>query len=309
MFEKVKIKNIKNILLCLLREGSATKPQLVRATALSNSTVSDAVNAMLALGFLLTDGEEASIGGRRSRIYRLNAGFGCFLGLCLAPDAVQLCRTDARGALLAWSRVPWQAGEPADRQLYRLLEAACADRTWGNVLGVGIGVDGAVDYPAQTVVHSGIPAWDGFPLAAALHDRFGPCFLTDHLINGQIALHKVFGGARETDDFAVLCEDFGRKLALCLDGHTCRGAQNLCGQAADLAGLCAALRTAAPLLDLDRVLGGWRTPAGKRRLEALAVEPGMPAFQLYEAGEADLALGMALLGEIRWFETVYYLVH
>jgi hypothetical protein len=308
MFERVKIKNIKNILLYLLGNGAATKPKLVRATALSNSTVSDTVNAMRQLGFLLTDGEHDSAGGRRSVIYRLNSGFGCFLGVTLDGDGALLCRTDACGKLLGHVYTTWHGSASVLEQIYGLLETACADATRGKVLGVGIGVPGLVDHPAQKVLYCAPLGWENVPLTALIRERLDLCCLTDHTANGQVALHKVFGGARDTDDFAVICEAFGTKLALCLDGHTCRGMNNLCGVAENFTALCSAVGVAAPLLDLNRLLCGWRTNAGKEQLVILASQSGMPSVRLYEAGDADLALGMALLGEIRWFETVYYLM-
>lgn len=308
MFEKVKIKNIKNILLYLLSNGTATKPKLVRATELSNSTVSDTVNAMRQLGFLLTDGEDDSIGGRRSVIYRLNRNFGCFLGVSLDADGVSLCRTDACGTLLTHSRRPWGCARPVLEQLYALLDSTCADTSYGKVLGVGIGVPGSVDHPAQKVLHYGPLGWKNLSLSKQVHERLGLCCLIDHTVNGQVALHKVFGGARDTDDFAVISECFASKLALCLDGNTCRGTHNLCGEAGAFSALCDAAAVAVPLLDLNRLLCGWRTEAGRVAVSALASRLAGSSVVLYEAKDSDLALGMALLGEIRWFETVYYLM-
>ncbi len=308
MFEKVKIKNIKNILLYLLSNGTATKSRLVNATELSNSTVSDTVNAMYQRGLLLSDGKDDSIGGRRSRIYRLNRDIGCFLGVCVDQDGADLCRTNACGNLIGSTRVPWQGPSPVQEQLLHLLQGVSTDTSHGRLLGVGIGVPGSVDHPAQKVLRYDPLEWVQLPLTALIRQRLDLCCLLDHTVNGQIALHKVFGGARDTDDFAVLCESFPDKLALCLDGNTCRGAHNLCGQAPGLSALCEAAAAAMPLLDLDRLLCGWSTEAGRQALEALAARLKTPHAALYQVRRSDLAQGMALLGELRWFETVYYLM-
>jgi len=308
MFERVKIKNIKNILLYLLSNTTATKPKIVRATELSNSTVSDTVNAMCQLGFLLADGEDTSIGGRRSVIYRLNRDFGCFLGVQIEQDGVSICRTDPCGALLDYFHQPWTPDVPPLEQLYALLEKICADPACGKVLGIGLGVPGSVNHPAQRILHCALPGWDDLPLTALVRDRLGVCCVMDHTVNGQIALHKVFGGARDTDDFAVICEASPTKLALCLDGKTCRGMHNLCGESETFSALCAAAQAAAPLLDLNRLLCGWRTGQGQDALADLGAGLPSPTVELYEAKESDLALGMALLGEIQWFENVYYLM-
>lgn len=308
MFEKVKIKNIKNILLYLLGNGCATKPRLVQATELSNSTVSDTVNSMRQLNFLLADGADDSVGGRRSVIYRLNGAYGCFLGICPDTKGALWCRTDACGKLLEHDYMPWQGSAPILDQLFTLLNTACGDTTHGKVLGIGVGIPGSVDHPAQNVVHCAPLGWKNVPLTALVRERLGLCCLIDHTVNGQVALHKAFGGARRTDDFAVISEQFDTKLALCLDGNTCRGVHNLCGEASSLPDLCRSAAAAVPLLDLDLLLCGWSTREGRDQLETLRAWPGMPSVSLYEAGPADLAQGMALLGEVRWFETVYYLM-
>lgn len=308
MFEKVKITNIKNILLYLLSNETATKPRLVNATELSNSTVSDTVNAMCHLGFLLSDRMDDSTGGRRSRIYHLNRNYGCFLGICIDPKGADLCRTDACGRLIDCTRISWKSTEPVLEQLITLIESLSAKTSHGKILGVGIGIPGSVDHPAQRVLHYAPLDWKQLPLTSLLHQRLGLCCLIDHTFNGQIALHKVFGYARDTDDFAVLSEIFPNKLALCVDGNTCRGVHNLCGQSPDFSALCCGMATVAPLLDLDRILLGWYSTDGRQTLEALAAQLTVPHAVLYQAHRSDLAQGMAILGELRWFETVYYLM-
>lgn len=308
MFEKVKITNIKNILLYLLSHETATKPRLVNATELSNSTVSDTVNAMCHFGFLLSDRMDDSTGGRRSRIYRLNRNYGCFLGVCLDPNGADLCRTDACGKPIDCTRISWEGSEPVLEQLTALIGRLSQETSHGKMLGVGIGIPGSVDHPAQKVLHYAPLHWEQLPLTSLLRKRLDLCCLIDHTFNGQIALHKVFGYARDTDDFAVLSEFFPSKLALCMDGNTCRGVHNLCGQASELSALCRGVAALAPLLDLDRVLLGWHTPAGRQAMEAVAAQLTAPRAVLYQARRSDLAQGMAILGELRWFETVYYLM-
>ena len=81
MVERFDLQNRRLLLLRLLDYGNATKQNLVQWTGLSNTTVSDTINAMLKTGFVRTAGMQRSIGGRRSVIYSINGEYGQFAGV------------------------------------------------------------------------------------------------------------------------------------------------------------------------------------------------------------------------------------
>lgn len=67
-------------LLRLLRDGSAsTNPQLAELTGVSRSTIAQRVDALLAHGLVVEDGQSASTGGRPATRLRFNEDRGLIL--------------------------------------------------------------------------------------------------------------------------------------------------------------------------------------------------------------------------------------
>ena len=95
MSDKLDYQNRRLLLLRLLDYRNATKQNLVQWTGLSNTTVSDTINAMLKTGFVHTDGMQKSIGGRRSVIYSINGRYGQFAGIELYAQGVHMALCDA----------------------------------------------------------------------------------------------------------------------------------------------------------------------------------------------------------------------
>lgn len=97
MVERFDLQNRRLLLLRLLDYGNATKQNLVQWTGLSNTTVSDTINAMLKTGFVRTAGMQRSIGGRRSVIYSINGEYGQFAGVEVWGSGVRITLCDAPG--------------------------------------------------------------------------------------------------------------------------------------------------------------------------------------------------------------------
>ena len=94
--------------------GTLQSRNLVQWTGLSNTTVSDTINAMLKTGFVHTDGMQKSIGGRRSVIYSINGRYGQFAGIELYAQGVHMALCDAEGHIKNLS-----CAAPATRAAHR----------------------------------------------------------------------------------------------------------------------------------------------------------------------------------------------
>ena len=111
VLDQMKRNNIKQIMLCLMTRGRATKAELVADTGLSMSTVSSCINSLLKLTLLTTDGMEDSSGGRRSTIYSMKPDYGCFIGLDVYSDKIVAIAQDCQAQLLSQTVFPITAGE------------------------------------------------------------------------------------------------------------------------------------------------------------------------------------------------------
>lgn len=306
MGDKLDYQNRRSLLLRLLDYGNATKQNLVQWTGLSNTTVSDTINGMLKIGFVHTEGRQQSIGGRRSVIYSINADYGQFAGVEMGEQAVQMVLSDARGRRIRQLRVPRQEGELPITLLYRAVDLLLEQPEAANVLAMGIGVDGAIDYPSQTVLKSDRLGWQNVPLKEIVERRiYLPVFI-DSAINGQVSLRKYTEGEKCPASFLALSEGSPGKAAVCLDGRICRGRDNLCGSAQSFSALVGHAASMADMLAVDKIwvacLDDVRTKEVKRTFRF----DGPVQTALYVADPSELAWGMALEAETKWFGTVYF---
>lgn len=306
MLNELKIQNRRSILLRLLDSGSATKPALGQQTGLSNTTVSDAINGMLQQGFVVAKGMEESIGGRRSAIYEINGDFGQFLGVELWAQGARAVCCDARGRQLDGCELVRETEEPAIQLLYRAVEAVQALPSSTNPLAIGVGLAGEIDFPEQTVQESRALGWQNVPLKELVERRFYLPAYIDSAINGQIALRRYWEGPDCPLHFMVLSEAFPSKAALCLDGSTCRGWGNRCGAQLDFD---QALHSAVPLaetLGMRTLWVGCRKANYEKEVEKLRERAERTEIISYTVGPLELAWGMALEAETRWFGSIYF---
>ena len=188
------------------RQPGTTRADIVRATGVARSTVSQRVDELLASG-LVEEGDEApSTGGRRAVTLRLRAE----AGLVLAADiGVTHCRAvvaDLNGAVLHESRRDITIADGPERVLGRLLadfEAGIAevDRPGSRVWGVGIGVPGPVEFSTGRPVSPPImPGWNEVSIPDLVRRHLDAPVFVDNDVNimalGEYAAHW----ADEVDD-------------------------------------------------------------------------------------------------------------
>lgn len=298
-------RNRRALLLRLLDSGNATKQNLVQWTSLSNTTVSDTINGMLKTGFVIKDGMQNSIGGRRSVIYSINAGYGQFAGIELTAACGRAVLCDACGRCLDSLEVARRSGEPAISLLYRTVDAVLALPFAENLLAIGVGVEGRIDYPTQTVVKSDVFAWQNVPLKELVERRVYLPVVIDSAINGQISLRKYLEGESCPPNYLVLNGGFARKATLCLDGRICRGKDNLCGTADGFFGLLDQAGGLVQTLSLEKVWVACVDPGQLQEAQARLGDDVRPLFELYVADAFELAWGLALEVETKWFGTIY----
>lgn len=306
MLNQLKVQNIKNILLRLLACKQATKQVLGQKTGLSNTTVSDSINSLLQLGFVVTKGNEASIGGRRSAIYTICREYGQFIGVQLEPESLKLVVTNALGEVLEAQTFSLLPNELPVQMLYRSIEAACALPQAPNPLAIGIGLHGAMDYKNQIVLESIPLGWQNVHLKEIVERRFFIPTFIDNTINGQIPLEQFINQPNCPENLMVLSEAFPHKFAVCVDGDIRRGAYNLCGAIQGFNQALQMARTTAESWDVSQLVVRYQSPQYKN--EAQAFKGSQVQLETGPLGEQDLPRGMALLAETLWFESIYFLL-
>lgn len=222
-------------LLALIRRGDATtKPDLVELTGLARSTVSQRVDLLISEGYVIVTGETRSTGGRPPMALEFNRDLGVVLAADIGATHSRFAVCDLNAEPLAEMSVDLLVGDGPDSVLGRAEDAfesllSEADRTSNDVLGVGVGVPGPVDFFAGRAVHPPIMfGWHDYPIRDRLADRFSAPTLVDNDVN-IMALGEHWTLDEPVDDLLYVKVGTGIGSGLILGGHLHRGARGAAG--------------------------------------------------------------------------------
>lgn len=222
-------------LLEFIRRGDATtKPDLVELTGLARSTVSQRVDLLISEGYVIVTGETRSTGGRPPMALEFNRDLGVVLAADIGATHSRFAVCDLNAEPLAEVSVDLLVGDGPDSVLGRAEDAfesllSEADRTSNDVLGVGVGVPGPVDFFAGRAVHPPIMfGWHDYPIRDRLADRFSAPTLVDNDVN-IMALGEHWTLDKPVDDLLYVKVGTGIGSGLILGGHLHRGARGAAG--------------------------------------------------------------------------------
>ncbi len=305
MLDKIKINNIKRIMLTLLRRKHATKTGIVTDTGLSNSTVSSCVNSLLELKLLVVDGMEDSAGGRRSSIYRINGAYGRFIGVDMRKDAMVVVVTDCENHVLSSTVYPFRADKPTINCLLEVLDTVLAQNE--NVLGIGIGLSGSLDHQEQVVISNPDYEWQFVHLKEIVERQYLIFTYIDHRVNGAAVSEGMVGSACEQENYLYIGENSGEKAALVLNSQLCRGVDNTTGQIPERELNRLMSSEMLNFLGVSSVLIGYRTEGFKDKLYQSISDFTGEIICIRQTNDTYPA-GMAAITQREWFESIYFML-
>ncbi|MDB5929242.1 MAG: putative glucokinase, superfamily [Polaromonas sp.] len=191
-------------------------------------------------GLLAESGLQDSSGGRRAGTLQLHGGLGVFVGVDIGAASLAVALFHPDLALLA------QHAEPIDvrkgpgvilarvRAVIRKLIAQCGFSA-RDVLGIGIGVPGPVDFGTGQLVNPPLmPGWDGFSLREDLREDYSAPVFVDNDVN-LLALGELWRLRRSLQNFLVIKVGTGIGCGIVCHGEVYRGAA---GSAGDVGHIC-----------------------------------------------------------------------
>jgi glucokinase-like ROK family protein len=227
----------------LRRQATISRTDISRITNWSRPKVTAIINRMINRGFVVEVGEGDSGGGRRPRLLRLNSRLGYIAGVDIGATSIDLALADLNTQVLARDSTPAEVrGEPAallgevERRLLELVrrQGLRPDQ----VLGVGVGVPGPVDFAKGVLVAPPLmPAWENFPIRSFFHRTFPNAVISiDNDVN-IMALGELRAGAgRGIDNFLFIKIGTGIGAGIISHGLVHRGST---GSAGDIGHICA----------------------------------------------------------------------
>jgi predicted NBD/HSP70 family sugar kinase len=306
---KVSFRSAKTaVIAALLQNNQLSRLELSERAAVSPAAITEVTQGLLRLGLLL-ETPAPSADKRRGRPavqLSFHASHSCFLGVSIGEEETRLAITDLRGEVLASDRGA-PCGTPDDlavsirSSFSKVLRNAGIPRT--RVRGAGIAVAGIVDADAGVCRYSAGLDWKDVPVAKIVAQTLRLPAWADNDANAVAMGDKIFGRAREYDNFSSIVLGSTIGSAHYVNGMLYRGHDGSAGEIGHITvnpngSLCRCGRNGC----LDTVAGGVAlrheaeikglSVSNMRDLEALARLGNANAIQLLRT--AGMALGSAV---------------
>jgi predicted NBD/HSP70 family sugar kinase len=286
-----------------------TRAELVARTGLARSTVSQRVDALVAAGLLVEDGEAPSTGGRPPMRLAFNARAGVILAADLGATHARLAVTDLEATPIVELAADIDIADGPEAVLTWVVEAfsgllARAALDPSDVAGIGIGLPGPVEFSAGRAVNPPImPGWDGFGVPEYVRQSFPVPVLVDNDVNIMAVGEYWTSHRHEVDDLLMVKVGTGIGCGIIAAGRIQRGAQ---GAAGDLGHVHVADRTELCRCGnfgcVEAVAGGAALAAAMRQAGHADVRTADDVVALVQAGDsaANRAVRDAgrMLGEV-----------
>jgi predicted NBD/HSP70 family sugar kinase len=216
-------------------QGTVSRTEIARRTALTTQAVSNITAALLAEGLLRDAGRRRSGRGQPPIEYEVNPDGGFTIGVEIAPRFQQSVLVNLAGRILA-SRTstiddptPAAVGPRLRREVDALLDSAGVARA--AILGAGVVMPGPFGIEGlSSVGPTAMPGWLAIDAAAFLGEAIGMPVLVENDATAAAVGERLHGAARELRDFCLVHFGTGVGLGLVLGEQPYTGAFGNAGE-------------------------------------------------------------------------------
>lgn len=217
-------------------KGPLHRTDLGKITGLSGASVISVVSDLLDEGLIIEAGHEDSEGGRPHVLLEVNPAFGVVVGVDIGDIGIRVGVFDFSMQELEHKvfdiRPVMHSADDVIRDITKWISEMLdgVGSSHGRVLGVGIGVPGAVEYEDDSVVHAWVIGWNGIPLARMVQDAIGLPTIVENGSKTQGQAELWFGAARGASNAVVAVIAHGVGAAFFIDGALYRGGSSSAGE-------------------------------------------------------------------------------
>lgn len=193
-----------------------SRVEIAKIIGVDQSTVSRLTSQLIDKGLIeeLEGGASGPTGGRRRVYLRINAHYGCFLGLEISSNAIFLVGIDLDAQVLFQTSEDFPPTEiPLVEHVYQTIcrGLELVAKTGHAVLGIGVGLPGIIDSP-QGIVHRSNPldVESPLPLQQELEARVRLPIRIEHDARCGCCGELVFQRGRSPENFLFLLGEFRR---------------------------------------------------------------------------------------------------
>jgi glucokinase-like ROK family protein len=195
----------------LRKNGQTSRAEVANITGWSRAKTSQEVNSLVEKGYLVDAGEGVSKGGRRPRLLRFNSQLGYVVGIDIGATSLEIALADINGSILKRVAESADVRQPPEELLGRcsvlILEMAVVQGIRPEqILGIGVGVPGPVDFARGVLVAPPLmPDWENYPIRNFFKETFSSAFVVvDNDVNIMALGEQRSGDAANVDHFLVI---------------------------------------------------------------------------------------------------------
>ena len=230
------------VMRALGRQEKISRTEITNITGWSKAKTSQVIRSLVGKGFLVEVGEGASQGGRKPRLLRLNDQLGYLVGMDIGATSIDLVLTDVGGKVLQSRSEPADVRQPPDAFFTRcckhiLAMAASQGCRPDQILGIGVGVPGPVDFSHAVLVAPPLmPDWENFPIRDFIQRTFPAAYVVvDNDVNIMALGEQRAGDGSGVDHFIFIKIGTGIGAGIVSNGKIHRGSL---GCAGDIGHIC-----------------------------------------------------------------------
>ena len=235
-FSRMREMNRTVILDVIREEDSISRAAIAKRTRLSRSTVSSIITELLEAQLVTEVGQGRSSGGRRPILLKFNYIAGYVVGVDLGATHIIVLVADLNGQVVARTETDFSVAVGPETGLKQIAQTVrlCLEQAGlrlEQVMGVGLGVPGPVDYAQGRVVAPPImPGWHGVALRERLADYLGVPIYVDNDANLGALSEHCRGAGRGYPNLAYIKVGTGIGCGLVLNGEMYRGELGSAGE-------------------------------------------------------------------------------
>jgi predicted NBD/HSP70 family sugar kinase len=230
------------VLRAIRQGGSLSRPELAKATGLSQPTVNQISGLLLKRGYVrekpLKQGERPARRGPRPPLLSFNATAGYVMGVDIAAGKIVILISDLAGRIIGEDSTTVARREMLRPDpLLKLVRARIAvilrrhSIPRRKLMAVGIGTPGIID-PSTGCMNlaPALPEWEGMNPAERLASSFTCPILVNSDVHLAVLAERGFGAAVGIDDAIYLHLGVGIGLGILINGRLYRGADGAAGE-------------------------------------------------------------------------------
>jgi N-acetylglucosamine repressor len=224
--------NIINIIEILKLQGMKSRAELANLTGLTPASITKLTKKLIDLNLLKESGIGNISGGRPPILLEINPDYGYIIGINLAPTKIKGILTDINGTVLfkTVSNLENKTKEYILESLFSSIENLKRAIDNKGVLGIGIAMNGMVDYEKGVSIFSPHYKWKKFNLRKTVEEKFNiPTIIENDVRAMALGEHKA-GMAIHKDNFVVINVGEGIGAGIILNNKLYRGDSYTAGE-------------------------------------------------------------------------------